>query len=427
MALQFAESGGQYHFNGTATGPGLWSAASATLSSGLPTYNLSTYGYGSANSQLTTSNLGAANFTTLFAGFRCYMATAQTAPGPLITFYDISGNEQCSLRINTNGTLFFSRNGTTIGSTSSYQIVYGTWNYIEFKAILSTSGSGTCEARVNTAVQLTATSVTNATTTNQAAAVKFQTQSNTTPAGAADFYVVDTSGSINTSYLGDVTVAEIYPNGAGVNSAWTSNPAASFSLTSVATGTGVYQGTISGGTSNAYQGYYFVVTGFTNGANNGTFLCSASSTTSLTLVNASSVSETHAGTAAFQSIPQIGIHGGIVDGYATTNVGTRPNGDVAYMSDLTANDKTDYAHQALSLTGTIAGVVHVTYARKDDAGTRQIQQMCLSAGTEEDSATISLSTSYTYYQDILEKDPHTSAAWTLSNLNAATFGWREIT
>jgi hypothetical protein len=66
----------------------------------------------------------------------------------------------------------------------------------------------------------------------------------------------------------------------------------SFSIASVAGGTGVYTGTITGGGSNAFAGYYFVVTGFSNLPNNGTFVCTASSATTLTLQNAASVAET---------------------------------------------------------------------------------------------------------------------------------------
>jgi hypothetical protein len=57
-------------------------------------------------------------------------------------------------------------------------------------------------------------------------------------------------------------------------------------------------GTITGGGSNAFAGYTFNVAGFVaHTVNNGTFLCVASSATTLTLVNASGVAETHAGTA----------------------------------------------------------------------------------------------------------------------------------
>lgn len=56
-------------------------------------------------------------------------------------------------------------------------------------------------------------------------------------------------------------------------------------------GTTAYAGTITNGGSNAYVGYKFTITGFSGGdtANNGTFTCTASSTTVLTLNNASGV------------------------------------------------------------------------------------------------------------------------------------------
>jgi hypothetical protein len=87
------------------------------------------------------------------------------------------------------------------------------------------------------------------------------------------------------------------------------NPASigTFVLTSVANASGgntVYTGTFTGGTSpygsgasNAYIGFRFVIKGFTNALNNGTFVCVASTATTVTLVNASGVAETHAATA----------------------------------------------------------------------------------------------------------------------------------
>ena len=62
-------------------------------------------------------------------------------------------------------------------------------------------------------------------------------------------------------------------------------------------GTTVYTGTITGGASNAYVGMIFLVSGFTNPINNGTFTCTASSLTTLTLSNANGVAETNPATA----------------------------------------------------------------------------------------------------------------------------------
>jgi hypothetical protein len=67
-------------------------------------------------------------------------------------------------------------------------------------------------------------------------------------------------------------------------------------------GTAVYTGTITGGGSNAFKGYTFTVAGFTNAVNNGTFICTASSTTTLTLENGAATSETHAATATTQEL-----------------------------------------------------------------------------------------------------------------------------
>jgi len=65
-------------------------------------------------------------------------------------------------------------------------------------------------------------------------------------------------------------------------------------LTSVAAASGgstVYTGAITGGGSNAFNGYTIIISGFTNNANNGVFLCTASTTSTLTLANPNGVAE----------------------------------------------------------------------------------------------------------------------------------------
>lgn len=82
---------------------------------------------------------------------------------------------------------------------------------------------------------------------------------------------------------------------------------AAYTLTAVAASSGsspvtaVYTGTITSGGSNAYAGRLFVITGFVNAVNNGSWLCTASTTTTLTLRNAAAVAETHAGSAQDQT------------------------------------------------------------------------------------------------------------------------------
>ena len=61
-------------------------------------------------------------------------------------------------------------------------------------------------------------------------------------------------------------------------------------------GSTVYAGTITGGASNAYVGLKFTVAGFTNTANDGLFICTASTSTTLTLTNSKGVTATEAAT-----------------------------------------------------------------------------------------------------------------------------------
>ena len=92
-------------------------------------------------------------------------------------------------------------------------------------------------------------------------------------------------------------------SGSVVGTPWQPNhvyTSAILKLSSVAAASGghtVYTGKITGGAANAYAGYTFTVQGFLNFTNNGVFLCSASSATTLTLANPNGTMETDPGTA----------------------------------------------------------------------------------------------------------------------------------
>lgn len=68
-------------------------------------------------------------------------------------------------------------------------------------------------------------------------------------------------------------------------------PVALTSVASPVAGSAVYTGIITGGASNAYAGLSFLVTGFADIANNGIFTCTASTSTTLTLSNASAIAQ----------------------------------------------------------------------------------------------------------------------------------------
>lgn len=85
-------------------------------------------------------------------------------------------------------------------------------------------------------------------------------------------------------------------------------------------GTAVYTGTITGGGSNAFAGETFVVAGFTGANNNGTFISTASSATTLTLGNNIATAETHAATATAQELGNSLTY--VADGAASYATGT---------------------------------------------------------------------------------------------------------
>lgn len=151
-----------------------------------------------------------------------------------------------------------------------------------------------------------------------------------------------------------------------------SNAAGSLVLSAAANasaGTTVYTGTITNGGSNGRVGETFVVAGFVTGANNGTFVCTASTTTTLTLNNAAGAAESHAATAAMEMfISNVNAHDNAftntttnlsltytttVGAFTTNNNGTMIQGSPATLALATAliNNNTCTSAQTVSSTG----------------------------------------------------------------------------
>lgn len=359
--IQFADPGGEYYYSLGPSAGGVWGTLSGAYSciNNAAAGRASTYGL-----QLLGGGIAGANLKGNYAGALCGAAIYLT-PGfsfstpaqVILAAYDlVGGGSQVELRADGAGYLYFTRNGNNLGagnpSKSTNALVAGSgWNYIEMKVVINGS-TGSAEVRVNGVVWLTLTGINTQNTANAYCnQIRFQgglLQSGGSFGGVVykDMYVAgDTGTGPYTTYLGDVTVAVFYPNGAGVNSSWTPNGAAS--------------------------GWQCVDDG-------------------------------------------------------TSHSGTWPDGDTTYISSATAGQISDFSKPALSLTGSILAVIVASYMRKDDAGSRSAANTLLSGGTESDGATQSLGNTYSYYFDVYEKDPHTSAAWSLTGFNSMTFGVKEI-
>ena len=74
--------------------------------------------------------------------------------------------------------------------------------------------------------------------------------------------------------------------------------------------------------------------------------------------------------------------------------------------------------------GTVYGINVFGYCAKSDAGAKSGALVVRSGGTDYEQATFALGTSYAYANKVLETDPATSAAWTISNVNALEAGFK---
>jgi hypothetical protein len=131
--------------------------------------------------------------------------------------------------------------------------------------------------------------------------------------------------------------------------------ALSFAITDVAAasgGTTLYTGTITGGGSNAFAGMVFKFTGLAAAANNGTFLCTLSTATTLTMTNnVGSAASAQSGTAASGGTFKIALYTSTATldkattAYAATNevVGTGYTAGGNTLTNVTPTLATDTA------------------------------------------------------------------------------------
>lgn len=171
-----------------------------------------------------------------------------------------------------------------------------------------------------------------------------------------------------TPQLVDASNAPVTSGTAFVIASVANASAGPFTLTAVAAATGtpglgfaIYTGTITGGGTNAFAGHAFTITGFVNAGNNGTWQCSASSATTLTLQAPTAVAETHAGSAS--DLTTTAVYTGTITG-GGTNAFAGQSFVVAGFVTTAANNGTFFATGSSATTLTLAnpGALAETHA-----------------------------------------------------------------
>lgn len=401
------------------------------------------------------------NLATVFCGFALWADLGSSLQDTIICRFMDGGTLQVDLRLTPAGHFYFTRNGTVLGSQSTNAISSRAWHYIE---ILVTINPSTGVATLNVDGSNTGwLNLTGQNTRNSANSQTGQIQIGSVAVANAgchcffdDFYLANTSGSFNTSFLGDVKVQAFMPTGNGTSSQYTQNEASwvattvaylghvivdsnanlqlatavtgdaktSGSAPTWATGVGVTTSdnhvtwTCLGATSQYLDVNQNPPEGSSKRRNNTAYtvgtaiwddngslqLCTAAGTTSGT------VTPTWNGT----------IGGTTTDGTVTwTNLGL---GEDTYLSDATVGHISRFTFASI-VASSIQAVSVTMRARKDDASVRSIRGCALSGGTAGDNGSdLVMSTSYQMVEGILESDPNTGSAWTISAVNAAEFG-----
>lgn len=100
-----------------------------------------------------------------------------------------------------------------------------------------------------------------------------------------------------------------------------------------------------------------------------------------------------------------------------TRVTTDTPGDIDYLT-----------FDSLSfITGTIHGVMTITTVGLDQLGSRTMRNKVLSAAATANGATQAVeTTTFSSIFDVFETDPNTSSAWSISAVNAASFGFELV-
>lgn len=98
------------------------------------------------------------------------------------------------------------------------------------------------------------------------------------------------------------------------------------------------------------------------------------------------------------------------------------DGDTTYNSEDTASGKDSYAFADISGTGTVVAVMLWGTTRKDDVGTRVARFLHRESSTDSFSSNFNLSDTFALTNWVLENNPRTSSAWSISEINASEFG-----
>lgn len=192
---------------------------------------------GSAAVDAVTKRTGAGSLLT--AGSTTTGATAVTPPGlssatvyvgmaifytgTFVAFRAVSFNEaslHCGVGFDTSGHVVIYGPANTVIATSTYVLPASAWAYLEAKAVIADAG-GSVEVKVDGTVVVSFSGDTRNAQTGVCTTINLSPPGGSNRLRVDDMYILDSGGSAPyNTYLGDIAVRTLLPDGNGDSSDW---------------------------------------------------------------------------------------------------------------------------------------------------------------------------------------------------------------
>ncbi len=398
------------------------------------------------------------NAATMFCGFALNIDPSGITGDLIILNWTDGASVQVDLRITSSGHLYFTRSGTVIGTQSVQTLPFRSWHYVEVFVTIDPA-AGVAKLNVDGVSWLNLTAQNTRQTANSfTGGIQIGNQNRSISLMQIDdFYLANTSGSVNTTFLGDVRVQGMVPTGNGstlnytmVASSWTASTTKGIGQTILDSNgnlqivTAVATDAKTGGSAPTWA----TVAGTTTVDNHVTWTCLGVQSQFLQInQNPPEGSATRLHLTAYAIGTMVWDSNGNLQlctaagtsannenlTWNTTPGGTTPDGsslvwtnlgvgEDTYLSSNTVGDISRFTFPAITASSIKAAVINLR-ARKDDVSTRSVRGAIKSGATLGDTGTdLILSQTYQTLQGISEVDPATSAAYTQAGFNAAEFG-----
>lgn len=216
MALIFMDGFDAYAANGATCQTQMifkWGEVSSTAATFTAGRFAGSLGLDSSTTGFTTPAFGSQTTWTL--GFAFFRATG--ANNFVVASFIDTSTTQCSLFLNSSNIFELRRSTSVILATGTTTIATSTWYYVEVQVTINNS-TGSMELRLDGSSP--EASVTNVNTQSSANATANKINIGANSQYYDDLYLLDSTGSLNNDFLGDVSIDTILPDAAGDFSEW---------------------------------------------------------------------------------------------------------------------------------------------------------------------------------------------------------------